>query len=42
MIDKHLHHPDLPVAASKWSETETLHLAAVYSDHPDYREEWRP
>lgn len=19
-----------------------LHLAAVYSDHPDYREEWKP
>jgi hypothetical protein len=24
------------------AETTLRHLAAVYSDHPDYREEWRP
>lgn len=28
----HLHHPDLHVAASKWSEDQTLHVAACYSN----------
>ena len=28
----HLHHPDLPPAASKWSEDQTLHVAACYSN----------
>ncbi len=32
MIDRHLHHPDLNVAASKWSEEQTLHVAACYSN----------
>ena len=32
MIDHHLHHPDLNVAASKWSEEQTLHVAACYSN----------
>lgn len=32
MIDRHLHHPDLNVAASKWSEDQTLHVSAVYSN----------
>jgi hypothetical protein len=32
VIDRHLHHPDLNVAASDWSESQTLHLAAVYSN----------
>lgn len=28
----HLHHPDLHAAASKWSEEQTLHVAACYSN----------
>lgn len=24
------------------TELSCLHLAAVYADHPDYREEWKP
>jgi hypothetical protein len=32
MITHHLHHPDLHAAASKWSEDQTLHVVAVYSN----------
>ena len=28
----HLHHPDVHIAASQWSEDQVLHLAAVYSN----------
>ena len=28
----HLHHPDLPLAHSAWSEDQTLHIAAAYSN----------
>jgi hypothetical protein len=31
-FEKHLHHPDLPVASSEWSEAQTLHVAAVFSN----------
>jgi hypothetical protein len=27
---------------SHWNQTNTAILAAVYADHPDYREEWKP
>ena len=32
MDPKHLHHPDLHPAASAWSEEQTLHVAACYSN----------
>jgi hypothetical protein len=32
MIDRHLHHPDLPASQSSWSEDQTLHVVAVYSN----------
>jgi hypothetical protein len=28
--------------AKPWPCTDILALAAIYSDHPDYREEWKP
>ena len=27
---------------TEWPCTTLRHLAAVYADHPDYRQEWRP
>lgn len=32
MFDSHLHHPDVTIASSPWSEDQTLHVAAVYSN----------
>lgn len=32
MEHKHLHHPDVHMAASQWSEDQTLHVAACYSN----------
>lgn len=31
-MKQHLHHPDVHMAVSQWSETETLHVAACYSN----------
>ncbi len=33
---------DWCVAEGRWYLGPVMHLAAVYADHPDYREEWRP
>jgi len=30
------------LAKERWPCPDVLSLAAVYSDHPDYRPEWRP
>ena len=30
--ENHLHHPDIPMPASRWSEDQTLHIAACYSN----------
>lgn len=32
MSSVHLHHPDVHVASSRWSEDQTLHVAACYSN----------